>query len=37
MEKKSMKVPFIFFADMESLLEIMCTCHNSPKNHQQLK
>ena len=32
--EKSMKDPFIIYADLESLLEKMSTCHNS---HQQLK
>ena len=26
-----MKVPFIIYADLESLLEKMNTCHNNPK------
>ena len=26
-----MKVPFIIYADLESLLEKMSTCHNNPK------
>ena len=30
--EKSMKVPFIIYADLESLLEKMSTCHNNPKN-----
>ena len=29
--EKSMKVPFIIYADLESLLEKMNTCHNNPK------
>ena len=29
--EKSMKVPFIIYADLESLLEKMNTCHNSPE------
>ena len=29
---KSMKHPFIIYADLESLLEKMSTCHNYPKN-----
>ena len=33
----SMKVPFIIYADLESLLEKMSPCHNNLKNHQQLK
>ena len=30
-EEKSMKVPFIIYADLESLLEKMSTCHNNLK------
>ena len=30
-EEKSMKVPFIIYADLESLLEKVNTCHNNPK------
>ena len=30
--QKSMKVPFIIYADMESLLKQIVTCHNDPKN-----
>ena len=29
--EKSMKVPFIIFADLESLLKKMGTCHNNPE------
>ena len=29
--EKSMKVPFIIYADLESLLEKMSTCHNNHK------
>ena len=29
--EKSMKVPFIVYADLESLLEKMDTCHNNPE------
>ena len=29
--EKSMKVPFIIYANLESLLEKMDTCHNNPK------
>ena len=29
--EKSMKVPFIVYADLESLLEKMNTCHNNPE------
>ena len=28
--EKSMKVPFIIYADLESLIEKMNTCHNNP-------
>ena len=35
--EKSMKAPFIIYADLESLLEKMSTCHNNPENYQQLK
>ena len=35
--EKSMKVPFIIYADLASLLEKFNTCHNNLKNHQQLK
>ena len=34
--EKYMKVPFIIYADLESLLEKISTCDN-PENHQQLK
>ena len=30
--EKSMKVPFIIYADFESSLEKMNSCHNNPKN-----
>ena len=30
-EEKSMKVPFIIYADLESLLEKMNTCHSNPQ------
>ena len=30
-EEKSMKVPFIIYADLESLLEEINTCHNNPE------
>ena len=33
---KSMKVPFIISADLESLLEKMNTCHNNPENTHHL-
>ena len=29
--EKSIKVPFIIYADLESLLETMNTCHNNPE------
>ena len=29
--EKYMKVPFIIYADLESLLEKTSTCHNNPK------
>ena len=32
-----MKVPFIIYADMESLLEKMSTCHNNPKESSTTK
>ena len=35
--EKSMKVPFIIYADLESLLEKMSTCHNNPKNSSTTK
>ena len=35
--ERSMKIPFIIYASMESLLEKIDTCHNNPENHQQLK
>ena len=35
--EKSMKAPFIIYADLESLLEKMSTCYDAPENHQQLK
>ena len=31
-EEKSMKVPFIIYADLESLVEKMSNCGNNPKN-----
>ena len=30
-EEKSMKVPFIIYAELDSLLEKMSTCHNTVK------
>ena len=35
--EKSMKVTFMIYVDLESLLEKMNACHNNPENHQQLK
>ena len=35
--EKFMKVPFFIYADLETLLEKMSTCHNNPKSNQQLK
>ena len=35
--EKSMKVPFIMYADMESLLEKMSTYHNNPKKSSTTK
>ena len=32
-----MKVPFIIYADLESLLEKMSTCQNDPKNSSATK
>ena len=29
--QKSMKAPFFTYADLESLLEKMSSCHNNPK------
>ena len=29
--EKSMKVPFIIYADLKSLLEKISTCHSNPK------
>ena len=34
---KSMKVPFIIYADLESLPEKMNTCHNNPKKSSTTK
>ena len=36
-EEKSMKVPFIIYADLESLLEKMSTCHNNPTKSSTTK
>ena len=35
--EKSIKLPFIIYADLECLLKKMSTCQNNRKNHQQLK
>ena len=35
--EKSKKVPFIIYADLESLLEKMSTCHNNPKKSSTTK
>ena len=35
--EKSMKVPFIIYADLESLLEKMTTCHNNPEKSSTIK
>ena len=35
--EKSMKVPFIIYADLQSLLEKMSTCHNNPKKSSTTK
>ena len=35
--EKSMKGPFIIYADLESLLEKMSTCHNNPKKSSTTK
>ena len=32
-----MKVPFIIYADLESLLEKMITCHNNPEKSSTTK
>ena len=36
-EEKSMKVPFIIYADLEPLLEKMNTCHNNPEKSSTAK
>ena len=36
-EEKSMKVSFIVYADLKSLLEKMSTCHNNPKKSSTTK
>ena len=30
-EEKSMKIPFVIYADLESLLERTDDCHNNPE------
>ena len=35
--EKSMKVPFTIYADLESLLEKMNTCHNNPEKSSTTK
>ena len=35
--EKSMKVPFIIYADLECLLEKMNTCHNNPEKSSTIK
>ena len=35
--EKSIKVPFIIYADLESLLEKMHTCHNNPEKSSTTK
>ena len=35
--EKSMKVPFIIYADLEPLLERMNTCHNNPEKSSTTK
>ena len=35
--EKSMKVPFIIYADLESLLEKISFCHNNPKKSSTTK
>ena len=35
--EKSVKVPFIVYADLESLLEKMSTCHNNPNESSIIK
>ena len=35
--EKSMKVPFIIYADLESLLEKINTCHSNPKKTSATK
>ena len=35
--EKSMRVPFIIYADLECLLEKMSTCHNNPEKSSTTK
>ena len=35
--EKSMKVPFIIYADLESLLEKISTCYNNPEKSSKTK
>ena len=35
--EKSMKAPFIIYADLESLLEKINTCHNNPEKSSTTK
>ena len=35
--KKSMKVPFVIYVDLECLLEKMNTCHNIPEKSSTTK
>ena len=35
--EKSMRVPFIIYADLECLLEKMNTCHNNPEKSSTTK
>ena len=35
--EKSMKVPFIIFAEVEYLLEIMSPCHDNPEKSSRTK
>ena len=35
--EKSVKVPFVIYADLESLIEKMNTCHNNPEKSSTTK
>ena len=35
--EKSMKIPFVIYADLESLLEKMNACHNNPEKSSTAK